>query len=61
MLISKNNKREPRMKVASFRLDISLLEEFKMLCKKHKVQQSTVIKNALIQAIKELKGLDDEK
>jgi len=49
------------MKVASFRLDISLLEEFKMLCKKHKVQQSTVIKNALIQAIKELKGLDDEK
>ena len=61
MLISKNNKKEPKMKVASFRLDIALLEEFKMLCKKHKVQQSTVIKNALIQATKELKGLDDEK
>lgn len=56
MLINEPKKR--LLKTISFRADNEIVEEFKALCKTNKVKQITVIENAMIKAIEEMKAME---
>lgn len=56
MLINEPKKR--LLKTISFRADSEIVEEFKALCKTNKVKQITVIENAMIKAIEEMKAME---
>jgi len=58
MLISQDENDKRVLKTISFRADKKIVEEFKALCKKHKIKQITVIENAMKKAIQELKDLE---
>jgi len=58
MLISQDEKDKRVLKTISFRADEKIVDEFKALCKKHKVKQITVIENAMKKAIQELKEME---
>ena len=45
----------------NYKIDENIVNEFRRLCKKHKIKQSHIIKNALKKAIEELEVLDDDK
>jgi predicted DNA-binding protein len=61
MLLHKEPKKEDRMQSISFRIEKELISEFKTLCKTNKIYQSTIIKNAMKLAIKEMKELENAK
>jgi len=50
-------------KAITFKIDIKIVDEFRELCKKHKIPQKKIIEKAMITAIKEFKDKDlkDEK
>ncbi|MCK5855833.1 MAG: hypothetical protein KAG56_11485 [Sulfurovaceae bacterium] len=60
-MLTEINKEPSFLKTISFRIDNELVDAFRMLCKEHKVKQSTVIKNALKQAIAEMENKADAK
>jgi len=59
MLIGNDRKRV--LKTISFRADEEIVNEFKALCKKHKIKQITVIENAMKKAIQEIKEMESLK
>jgi uncharacterized protein (DUF4415 family) len=61
MLIEKQPKKQDRMRIVSFRIEIDLIDEFRAMCKTNKIYQSTIIKNAMKLAIKEMKELENAK
>jgi hypothetical protein len=61
MLIEKQQKKQDRMRIVSFRIEIDLMDEFRAMCKANKIYQSTIIKNAMKLAIKEMKELENAK
>jgi len=58
MLIEKKEKQ--KKKIASYRLDSEILEEFRELCKKRGLVQTHILENAMKQAIGEMKAMEKE-
>lgn len=58
MLIENSHKRT--LKTISFRADSEVVQEFKSLCKTHKIKQVVIIENAMRKAILEIKQLGVE-
>jgi len=56
-MLIKTNKKQTK-KIASYRLDSELLDEFKALCKKNSFVQVHILENAMRQAISEMKSLE---
>jgi len=61
LLTNDNRKKENNLKTITFRLEHDLIDNFKTLCKKHKIKQATVIRNALRLAIEEMEKIENEK
>ncbi len=55
MLIEQKKKVE--LTALSFRIEKVIVDEFKILCKKYNVSQTTVIRNAMKKAIEEMNEL----
>ena len=59
MLLEKRNR--PTKKTVSYRADRQLLDEFKELTKKHGYMQITIIENAMREAVRELKEMENKR
>ena len=58
MLIGSPKSNKRILKTISFRADKEIVNEFKIMCKKHNVKQITVIENAMIKAIEEMREME---
>ena len=58
MLIEQKSKSLKR--AVTFRVDNDLLDEFKILCKKHELKQVSIIENAMRKAILEIKEMEKD-
>jgi hypothetical protein len=58
MLITQ--KKKEKKKMASYRFDKSLLDEFRELCKQNNLVQVQILENAMKKAIEEMKELKTE-
>lgn len=58
MLIEQKGKSLKR--AVTFRVDNDLLDEFKILCKKHELKQVSIIENAMRKAILEIKEMEKD-
>ena len=55
MLIEAKREEKEGKKSTTFRLESSLLDEFRKLCKDNNIKQVVIIENAMKQAIEEIK------
>ena len=53
-------KKKSLKKAVTFRVDNYLLDEFKVLCKKHDLKQVSIIENAMRKAILEIKEMEKD-
>lgn len=57
MKLLEGAKKEPKMKAMTVKLPEELVEEFRRLTKKHGLKQTTILKNAIEESIKDMKKL----